>query len=127
MRLKKFTETADGKKIRKKAVLPLEALHHLLPENGCRYALYDAAYETEDTKKCQDHRLRHVVQAPDSCEVKEKMLYASSKEGVKKKFEVLSHSLTTRVLSFERERFFLIQRLRFRPPSAFMSDQATPL
>ncbi|XP_029972401.1 cofilin-2-like [Salarias fasciatus] len=112
MKQGKFTETADGKKIRKKAVLlridgekvvvdpnkeilsvdgdeehedPLKRLVDLLPEKGCRYAFYDAAYETEDTKKCK--AIIFIMWAPDSCEVKEKMLYASSKEGVKKKFE----------------------------------------
>uniref|UniRef100_A0A672HL20 Cofilin-2-like n=1 Tax=Salarias fasciatus TaxID=181472 RepID=A0A672HL20_SALFA len=117
MKMRKYTETPDGKKIRKKAVVfcingdkivteadkeilsvdddeehedPLKRFINLLPENGCRYALYDAAYETEDNKKCQD--LVFVMWSPDTCGVRDKMLYASSKDAIRKKFTGLKHN-----------------------------------
>merc|ERR1712130_1019807 len=57
----------------------------VLPENEPRYALVDVEYETEDGRP-QD-KLTFVVWSPDDkCGVKDKMIYASSKDAIKKVF-----------------------------------------
>ncbi|PWA29762.1 hypothetical protein CCH79_00007747 [Gambusia affinis] len=67
----------------------------LLPSNDCRYALYDATYETRESKK---EDLVFIFWAPESAPLKSKMIYASSKDAIKKKFtgEELSQKASTR-------------------------------
>ncbi|MCI4380001.1 hypothetical protein PGIGA_G00234910 [Pangasianodon gigas] len=55
----------------------------MLPPDDCRYALYDATYETKETKK---EDLVFIFWAPESAPLKSKMIYASSKDAIKKKF-----------------------------------------
>merc|ERR1712113_305739 len=56
-----------------------------LPEAEPRYALVDVDYTSEDGRP-QD-KLTFVMWSPDDkCGVKDKMLYASSKDALKKKF-----------------------------------------
>uniref|UniRef100_A0A4W4GTX9 ADF-H domain-containing protein n=1 Tax=Electrophorus electricus TaxID=8005 RepID=A0A4W4GTX9_ELEEL len=55
----------------------------MLPPNDCRYALYDATYETKETKK---EDLVFIFWAPEGAPLKSKMIYASSKDAIKKKF-----------------------------------------
>merc|ERR1739841_180749 len=56
-----------------------------LPEDAPRYALVDVRYTTDDGRE-QD-KLTFVMWSPDDkCGVKDKMLYASSKDALKKKF-----------------------------------------
>ena len=54
-----------------------------LPPKEGMYAIYDFDYETVEGGKRS--KLMFVVWAPDDAPIKEKMLYASSKEGLKKK------------------------------------------
>nr|XP_020821752.1 cofilin-2-like isoform X2 [Phascolarctos cinereus] len=54
----------------------------LLPLNDCRYALYDATYETKESKK---EDLVFIFWAPDCAPLKSKMIYASSNDAIKKK------------------------------------------
>mmetsp|Transcript_67806 Transcript_67806/g.219089 ORF Transcript_67806/g.219089 Transcript_67806/m.219089 type:complete len:136 (+) Transcript_67806:57-464(+) len=55
-----------------------------LPEKEPRYALVDIDYTSEDGRP--QSKLCFVFWSPDSSGVKEKMIYAGSKDAVKKKF-----------------------------------------
>ncbi|EPY79775.1 hypothetical protein CB1_000886009 [Camelus ferus] len=65
----------------------------LLPLNDCRYALYDATYETKESKK---EDLVFIFWAPESAPLKSKMIYASSKDAIKKKFTGKVPKVTSR-------------------------------
>lgn len=54
-----------------------------LPPKEGMYAIYDFDYETDEGGK--RNKLMFIVWAPDDAPIKEKMLYASSKDGLKKK------------------------------------------
>ncbi|XP_002738655.1 uncharacterized protein LOC100367892 [Saccoglossus kowalevskii] len=54
-----------------------------LPPDGCRYAVYDFDYELPDGGK--RNKLIFVNWCPDSAKIKLKMLYATSKDAIKKK------------------------------------------
>ena len=53
-----------------------------LPPKEGMYTIYDFDYEIEGGKR---NKLMFIVWAPDDAPIKEKMLYASSKDGLKKK------------------------------------------
>jgi len=53
-----------------------------LPPNDCRYAVFDFEYEQEGGQR---NKILFVVWAPDSAKIKAKMLYASTKDAVRKK------------------------------------------
>ncbi|KAF5828553.1 hypothetical protein DUNSADRAFT_17451, partial [Dunaliella salina] len=53
-----------------------------LPENECRYAIYDFAYNNADTNKTQN-KLVFLHWAPSGSTVKSKMMYASTKDLIK--------------------------------------------
>ncbi|KAG8126266.1 putative Bromodomain adjacent to zinc finger domain protein [Naja naja] len=67
---------------------PYIAFVKLLPLNDCRYALYDATYETKESKK---EDLVFIFWAPENAPLKSKMIYASSKDAIKKKFTGIKH------------------------------------
>ena len=52
-----------------------------LPENECRYCIFDYEYEDDGRKQ---NKILFVVWAPDTARVKAKMLVASSKDAFKK-------------------------------------------
>mmetsp|Transcript_57432 Transcript_57432/g.153433 ORF Transcript_57432/g.153433 Transcript_57432/m.153433 type:complete len:138 (-) Transcript_57432:355-768(-) len=54
-----------------------------LPEDQPRYAVIDYPYKSEDGR--DQSKLTFVFWSPDTCGVKDKMLYASSKDAIKKK------------------------------------------
>ncbi|KAI9202759.1 uncharacterized protein BJ171DRAFT_166760 [Polychytrium aggregatum] len=56
-----------------------------LPPNECRYVVYDFQYETsgEGTR----NKILFYVWSPDSAKIKPKMLYASSKDALRKKLD----------------------------------------
>uniref|UniRef100_A0A671MXJ0 Cofilin 2 n=1 Tax=Sinocyclocheilus anshuiensis TaxID=1608454 RepID=A0A671MXJ0_9TELE len=62
---------------------PYACFVKLLPLNDCRYGLYDATYETKESKK---EDLVFIFWAPEGAPLKSKMIYASSKDAIKKKF-----------------------------------------
>ncbi|XP_005992999.2 cofilin-2-like [Latimeria chalumnae] len=62
---------------------PFLAFINLLPPNDCRYALYDACYETKELKK---EDLVFIFWAPENAPLKSKMIYASSKNALLKEF-----------------------------------------
>merc|ERR1719284_914607 len=54
-----------------------------LPKDDCRYAVYDFDYELKDGGK--RNKLLFYAWSPDSSKIKSKMLYAASKDALKKK------------------------------------------
>ncbi|XP_029467966.1 cofilin-2-like [Rhinatrema bivittatum] len=67
---------------------PYQDFIKLLPKNDCRYALYDANYATTETRK---EDLVFLFWAPDCAPLKSKMIYASSKDALKKKCPGIKH------------------------------------
>nr|XP_006118628.1 destrin [Pelodiscus sinensis] len=67
---------------------PFKHFVQMLPEKDCRYALYDASFETKESKK---EELMFFMWAPDQAPLKSKMIYASSKDAIKKKFPGIKH------------------------------------
>ncbi|KAK5823462.1 cofilin-like protein [Linnemannia elongata] len=53
-----------------------------LPEDDCRWAVYDFAFKTTDGG--DRNKIVFYSWAPDNAKVKAKMLYSSSKEGLRK-------------------------------------------
>ncbi|EGC32538.1 hypothetical protein DICPUDRAFT_57070 [Dictyostelium purpureum] len=53
----------------------------LLPENNCRYVLFDYAFEEEGANK---NKITFVQWCPETSKIKEKMLYTSSKDALRK-------------------------------------------
>jgi len=53
-----------------------------LPPNDCRYAVFDFSYEADGGQR---NKILFVVWAPDSAKIKAKMLYASTKDAIRKK------------------------------------------
>ena len=49
-----------------------------LPEDDCRYAVYD--YRYVNSEECEFRKLVFIVWNPDSARLKSKMLYASTKD-----------------------------------------------
>jgi len=62
-----------------------------LPSKEGRYAVYDFQYTLKDGGL--RNKLLFIVWAPDSAPIKEKMLYASSKDAIKKKFTGIAFEL----------------------------------
>ncbi|KAG9123830.1 hypothetical protein FRC07_013834, partial [Ceratobasidium sp. 392] len=48
-----------------------------LPEDDCRWAVYDVAFEKDGGKR---NKLTFFIWSPDNAKIKSKMLYASSKD-----------------------------------------------
>ncbi|KAM7338737.1 hypothetical protein ACRRTK_002221 [Alexandromys fortis] len=69
---------------------PYTTFVKMLPVKDCRYALYDATYETKESKK---EDLVFIFWAPESAPLKSKMIYASSKDAIKKKLTGIKHDL----------------------------------
>lgn len=61
------------------------------PANNCRYAIYDFEYELGDSG--QRNELVFVVWCPDTAPVAMKMLYAASKDALKKKLLGINHEI----------------------------------
>lgn len=55
-----------------------------LPETDCRYAVYDFEYEKSPAEGVRN-KICFVVWVPDTSKVRQKMLYASSKDAIRKK------------------------------------------
>ncbi|KAK5917514.1 hypothetical protein CgunFtcFv8_012399 [Champsocephalus gunnari] len=136
MKVRKSSSTEDVKK-RKKAVLfclsedkkkiiveegkqilvgdigesvddPYGCFVKLLPPNDCRYGLYDATYETKESKK---EDLVFIFWAPDGAPLKSKMIYASSKDAIKKKFTGIKHEWQVNGLDDIQDRAALAEKL----------------
>eukprot|EP01125_Pyxidicula_operculata_P005265 TRINITY_DN1897_c0_g1_i2.p1 TRINITY_DN1897_c0_g1~~TRINITY_DN1897_c0_g1_i2.p1 ORF type:complete len:140 (-),score=25.88 TRINITY_DN1897_c0_g1_i2:54-473(-) len=57
-----------------------------LPANDCRYAVYNVGYSTDDGER---NKIVFFLWAPDSSKVKSKMLYAGTKDTIKKALQGL--------------------------------------
>ncbi|KAM6922977.1 non-muscle cofilin 1-like isoform 2-T2 [Lycodopsis pacificus] len=68
-----------------------KCFQNLMPEDHCRYILYDCHFETEEC--CKKEELVFLLWAPDSATIKEKMQYASSKEAIDKVIKGVKHRL----------------------------------
>jgi cofilin len=55
-----------------------------LPETDCRYAVYDFEYEKSPAEGMRN-KICFVVWVPDGSTVRQKMIYASSKDAIRKK------------------------------------------
>ncbi|XP_060783829.1 cofilin-1 [Neoarius graeffei] len=80
----------------------------MLPPEDCRYALYDATYETRETKK---EDLVFIFWAPECAPLKSKMIYASSKDAIKKKFTGIKHEWQLNCLEDIKDRKALAEKL----------------
>ncbi|XP_077216210.1 actin-depolymerizing factor 1 [Tasmannia lanceolata] len=56
-----------------------------LPENECRYAIYDFDFVTAEN--CQKSKIFFIAWSPDVARVRSKMLYASSKDRFKRELD----------------------------------------
>ncbi|KZT56333.1 actin depolymerizing protein [Calocera cornea HHB12733] len=56
-----------------------------LPENECKWAIYDFAFEVDGGGK--RNKIVLISWVPDDAKVKQKMIYASSKEALKRKLQ----------------------------------------
>jgi len=54
-----------------------------LPKGDCRYAVYDFEYTADDGGK--RNKILFILWSPEGAKVKPKMLYTSSKDGIRKK------------------------------------------
>ncbi|KAJ8794429.1 hypothetical protein J1605_003196 [Eschrichtius robustus] len=70
---------------------PFKHFVGMLPEKDCRYALYDASFETKESRK---EELMFFLWAPELAPLKSKMIYASSKDAIKKKFQAVNGRCT---------------------------------
>eukprot|EP00339_Tiarina_fusa_P029259 CAMPEP_0117049412 /NCGR_PEP_ID=MMETSP0472-20121206/34120_1 /TAXON_ID=693140 ORGANISM="Tiarina fusus, Strain LIS" /NCGR_SAMPLE_ID=MMETSP0472 /ASSEMBLY_ACC=CAM_ASM_000603 /LENGTH=138 /DNA_ID=CAMNT_0004762811 /DNA_START=57 /DNA_END=473 /DNA_ORIENTATION=+ len=54
-----------------------------LPENDCRYAVYDFEYDTPDGVR---NKIVFIFWSPETAKIKSKMVYASTKDELKRRF-----------------------------------------
>lgn len=87
---------------------PYASFVKLLPLADCRYALYDATYETKESKK---EDLVFIFWAPELASLKSKMIYASSKDAIKKKFTGIKHEWQVNGLEEIQDRTTLAEKL----------------
>ncbi|KAK2843450.1 hypothetical protein Q7C36_011665 [Tachysurus vachellii] len=87
---------------------PYACFVKLLPLNDCRYGLYDATYETKESKK---EDLVFIFWAPEGAPLKSKMIYASSKDAIKKKFTGIKHEWQVNGLDDIQDRSTLAEKL----------------
>ncbi|KAK2838719.1 hypothetical protein Q7C36_013533 [Tachysurus vachellii] len=87
---------------------PFLAFVSMLPPDDCRYALYDATYETKETKK---EDLVFIFWAPESAPLKSKMIYASSKDAIKKKFTGIKHEWQVNGIEDIKDRKTLAEKI----------------
>ncbi|XP_044128417.1 cofilin-2 [Bufo gargarizans] len=87
---------------------PYRTFVNLLPLDDCRYGLYDATYETKESKK---EDLVFIFWAPDNAPLKSKMIYASSKDAIKKKFTGIKHEWQVNGMDDIKDRSNLADKL----------------
>ncbi|OAY49193.1 actin-depolymerizing factor [Manihot esculenta] len=56
-----------------------------LPPNECRYAVFDFDFTTDEN--CQKSKIFFIAWSPDTSKVRQKMLYASSKDRFKRELD----------------------------------------
>ncbi|XP_078205672.1 zinc transporter 6 isoform X3 [Callithrix jacchus] len=100
---------------------PYATFVKMLADKNCRYALYDATYETKESKK---EDLVFIFWAPESAPLKSKMIYASSKDAIKKKLTGIKHELQANCYKEVKDRCTLAEKLG---GSAVISLEGKPL
>ncbi|XP_068116571.1 cofilin-1 [Hyperolius riggenbachi] len=80
----------------------------MLPPNDCRYALFDCSFETKESKK---EELVFLFWSPECAPLKSKMIYASSKDGLRKKLTGVKHEYQATCPNEVRERSCLADKL----------------
>ena len=60
-----------------------------LPEQECRYAVYDFEYQLSEAEGVRN-KICFFVWAPEVSKIKQKMLYASSKDALRRKLQGIS-------------------------------------
>ncbi|KAM9301865.1 cofilin-1 [Gastrophryne carolinensis] len=80
----------------------------MLPRDDCRYAIFDCFFETQESKK---EELVFFFWAPDCANLKSKMIYASSKDAIKKKCPGVKHEIQANCLSELMDRSYLAEKL----------------
>ncbi|ELW50692.1 Cofilin-1 [Tupaia chinensis] len=69
---------------------PYTTFVKMLPDEDCRYARYNVTYESKESKK---EDLVFIFWAPECAPDKSKMIYASSKDAIKKKLMGIKREL----------------------------------
>ncbi|KPP67373.1 cofilin-2-like [Scleropages formosus] len=87
---------------------PFQYLVNLLPPKDCRYVVYDASFETKETKK---QELVFIFWAPDCAPLKSKMLYASSVDALRKKLPGIKHEWQVNGMEDIKDRKTLAEKL----------------
>uniref|UniRef100_A0A2K6GUQ3 ADF-H domain-containing protein n=1 Tax=Propithecus coquereli TaxID=379532 RepID=A0A2K6GUQ3_PROCO len=109
---------------------PYATFVKMLPDKDCRYALYDATYETKESKK---EDLVFIFWAPECAPLKSKMIYASSKDAIKKKLTGIKHELQANCYEEVKDRCTLerswgaVDSLSGRPHCAILVQFYHPL
>ncbi|PIN07283.1 Actin depolymerizing factor [Handroanthus impetiginosus] len=62
-----------------------------LPDNDCRYAVYDFDFVTSDN--CQKSKMFFIAWAPAISQIRAKMLYATSKESFKRELDGVHYDI----------------------------------
>ncbi|KAL2324532.1 hypothetical protein Fmac_023590 [Flemingia macrophylla] len=62
-----------------------EDFNAALPANECRYAVFDFDFTTDEN--CQKSKIFFIAWSPDTSKVREKMVYASSKDRFKRELD----------------------------------------
>lgn len=73
---------------------PAESYHDFtaaLPENDCRYAIYDFDFVTSEN--CQKSKIFFIAWSPAVSKIRAKMLYATSKERFKRELNGLHYEI----------------------------------
>ncbi|XP_036029681.1 cofilin-1-like [Onychomys torridus] len=92
----------------------------MLPDKDCYYALYDATYEAKERKE----GLVFIFWAPECAPLKSKMIYANSKDAIKKKLTGIKHELQANCYEEVKDHCTLAEKLG---GSAVISLQGKPL
>ena len=69
----------------------------LMPENDCRFAVYDMDFETNDGRPV--NKLVLVAWSPDTSKIKAKMVYSGTKDAVKRALQGIGVNVTATDLS----------------------------
>lgn len=62
-----------------------------LPENDCRYAVYDFDFVTSEN--CQKSKIFFIAWSPDTSRIRAKMLYATSKDRIKRALDGIHYEI----------------------------------
>ncbi|XP_077586744.1 cofilin-2-like [Stigmatopora nigra] len=81
---KKKIVVDQGKQVMWDDADPFSSFTKLLPQEDCRYALYDVSYDTDNAKNKE--QLIFISWAPDTASIGKKMLHSTSQKSIQKAF-----------------------------------------